>query len=180
LIDDLIELPRLGTGDLPFTPVPMNYVDIVREVVQDLSSLHARQLITLTAPPTVPMEGDPRLLRQVLVNLIDNAVTHGPPGTSVHLSVEIRGERVLTSVSDAGPPIPDEQRARIFEPFHRLETLSRQRSLGIGLAISKGVIEAHRGHIWVADEDHACFVFSLPYTHPENHEARPHKDEVGS
>ena len=114
-------------------------------------------------PSSISIVGDAIRLRQVLVNLIDNAFKYGPPGTEVTITVEDERTSVATFVCDEGPPLPLPERERIFDRFYRVPFSPEARAggLGIGLYISRGIVEAHGGRIWVADEDHSSFAFSL-------------------
>jgi len=110
------------------------------------------------------VRGDWQRLQQVLTNLIDNAVTHGPQGRDVAVSYEVTSGEVITRVHDEGVPIPLKDRERIFDRFHQgsQEDGRAHRGMGLGLYISRGIVEAHGGRIWVEDGPRNSFAFSLP------------------
>jgi signal transduction histidine kinase len=111
------------------------------------------------------VEGDERRLRQVVFNLLSNAVKFTPAGGSVVVaSARVDGE-VQVSVTDTGPGVVDEDRERIFEEFQQTDVGVHQREgTGLGLALSKRLVELHGGRIWVESEPGhgSCFVFTLP------------------
>ena len=114
---------------------------------------------------------DHLLIAQVLVNLIDNANRHAPPGTPITVSAEQSDGRVTVAVSDQGPGVPPSEQEAIFDSFVRFDTGGRA---GLGLAIAKTFVEAHGQHIWVdnpgasaapdapTSPEGARFVFTLP------------------
>jgi two-component system sensor histidine kinase KdpD len=112
-------------------------------------------------------------LERVLYNLLENATRHSPRHTQIHITVDMPGAHALpqgmpeaatrgvrVSVSDQGPGIPEEERERVFKSFYSLDAQGN----GLGLAICRGIIEAHQGRIWVETEEGrgASFVFVLP------------------
>jgi len=98
---------------------------------------------------------------QVISNLLENADRHAPPDSALTISAEVRGDQVAISVIDEGPGVPSEERQSVFGSFVRFDTGGRS---GLGLAIAKTFIEAHRERIWVEDcpGGGARFVFTLP------------------
>ena len=108
---------------------------------------------------------DARLIEQVLINLVNNAVKYTPAGSTICVSAESSGGSVLVSVSDNGPGIADESKGKIFDMFYtEAKTGDSRRGLGLGLALCKSIVTAHGGEISVSDaEPHgAVFTFSLP------------------
>ena len=109
---------------------------------------------------------DVRLIIQVLVNLIDNAIKYTPPGSVISIRGKKSGGKAQISVEDNGPGIPDEMKPHIFEMFYTGKTTvaDSQRSLGLGLALCRSIIEAHDGTLVLSDHaPHGCnFTFTLP------------------
>jgi two-component system sensor histidine kinase KdpD len=94
------------------------------------------------------VRGDPVLLEQALVNVLDNAAKYAPAGTDITITAEKRGEAILLAVIDQGPGIPAADRERIFDMFYRVRAGdSQNRGTGLGLAIARGILEAHGGTI---------------------------------
>ena len=112
------------------------------------------------------MELDYLEIDQVLTNLIENAVRYTPAESPIELGVRVDGDQMVISVADRGPGIPPADRERVFDKFYRVlgTQTTRTTGSGLGLAVSKGLVEAHGGRIWVEDRDGggAIFRFTLP------------------
>ena len=98
---------------------------------------------------------DAKRIAQVLVNLVHNAVTYSPPGTEILLTAGVRGGFVHVSITDQGPGIPRAARKRVFQAFQRgkEEDNGAAKGAGLGLAICKGLVEAHGGRIWIGQQN---------------------------
>ncbi len=124
--------------------------------------------LELTNLPEAAFQGDEDLLRQMVMNLVDNAVKFTPAGGVVRLSLTRRADEYLLSVSDTGPGIPSEARAHVFERFYRADK-ARSRSenggAGLGLAIARWIAQAHDGDLQLVDSDGAgaTFIVRLPF-----------------
>ena len=153
LIDDLFELSRIEAGALALCPEPASVADLVSETLERMQPQAAARGVALggaAAPdlPLVPL--DARHIGRVLLNLVDNAVRHTPAGGCVEVVARRAGAAVRVEVADSGDGIAPEDLTRVFERFYRGEK-SRSREhggAGLGLAISKGIVEAHGGAIW--------------------------------
>src|SRR5439155_954494 len=101
------------------------------------------------------VSGDRDRLEQVLGNLLENAVKYSPEGSEILVSVELRDSQVVTSVSDRGIGIPSDELAQVFERFHRGRQVSSTNygGLGLGLYITRQIIERHGGSIWVESKE---------------------------
>jgi signal transduction histidine kinase len=156
IVDDLLDLSRIESGGWTPNPATIDISALAAEVLSGVRSRAFAKSIALRAdvePPGLAIEADPTALRQVLTNLVDNAVRHTAAGEVV---VEARGSDggVSVSVRDTGAGIRPEHLARIFERFYRVDT-SRSRDeggTGLGLAIVKHLVEAHGGHVKAASE----------------------------
>ena len=127
--------------------------------------LHGREIRTSLPPDLPPVQVDYLYIDQVLTNLLENAVRYTPPGSPIDICAEVKDGQVLVSVADRGPGIPPEQRERIFDKFYRVLTHQRDtRGSGLGLAVCRGLVEAHGGRIWVESRmgGGALFRFTLP------------------
>lgn len=147
LVDDLLLLARLDEGR-PLEREPVDLAAVVQEAVDAARVVEPGRPIELSLEPTT-LTGDAARLRQVLDNLLANARAHTPPGTPV--SVELRDDdgRATLTVADQGPGLTEEQAARVFERFYRVDS-SRTRAsggAGLGLSIVSAVIEAHGGTV---------------------------------
>ncbi len=112
------------------------------------------------------VNADPRRVRQVLDNILDNAMKYSDNGATITVRADESGPDMVISVSDEGIGIPENLKERVFERMYRIEEkgTTRFRGAGLGLAICKGIIEAHGGRIWVVSEEGrgSVFSFSIP------------------
>ena len=107
---------------------------------------------------------DAVLIEQVLINLLENAIKYTPKGSAIELSARMRRRAVVVEVADRGPGIPAEHVDKIFEKFYRLPREREGGGAGLGLAICRGIVEAHGGRIWVENREGggAVFRFTIP------------------
>lgn len=165
LVEDMLLLARLDEG----RPLARDTVDLSRLVVDAVSDAHIAStahewIVDLPEEPVV-VTGDEARLHQVLANLLTNAYTHTPPGTTVTTSLSRRADDVVVTVANDGPGIPDTLRPEIFERFARGDTSRSRRggSTGLGLAIVAAVVKAHDGTIDVRSAPGSTeFVVTLP------------------
>jgi signal transduction histidine kinase len=169
LIDDLFELAQLDAGGLTFDKVTISLSDLVSDVLERMQALADQRRVRLeghASPQIDPVTIDPQKIERVLTNLIDNAIRHTPEGGQVTIDAQRQDGWVCVSVSDTGEGIPAGDLPRVFERFYRGEK-SRSRAsggAGLGLAIAKGIVEAHGGTIDVTNRvgEGAIFTFTLP------------------
>ena len=167
LIDDLFEFSRLEAGDIAWTMERVRLDRLVSEAVDAMRVQAAAKQVDVRARVPAhlgPAEAHPEQLQRVLLNLIQNAIRHTPADGSVTVSAEEAGGRLEVEVADTGDGISGPERERVFEPFFRGGTeAARTRSgAGLGLAISRAIVEAHGGRIWLEDSSRRTRVrFSL-------------------
>jgi signal transduction histidine kinase/DNA-binding response OmpR family regulator len=167
LIDQLLEAARAGSGRISLVRSRMDVGTLVRDVVEryrDVARAKPAQLTTRITTKSAAIEGDGERLAQVLGNLLSNSIKFAPPGGVVDVEVFAPAgvaSVVGVSVYNDGEQIPEEERERIFDPF---ETSGRRvGGSGLGLGISRAIVEAHGGRIWVeAGASGTKFVFTLP------------------
>jgi two-component system, OmpR family, sensor kinase len=165
LVEDLLTLARLDeTPEMRRQPVDMSV--LARDAVHDARATAPERDIEVSAPDHAEVTGDPHQLRQVLANLMRNALVHTPSGTPIEVTVAQSDGSVTLSVRDHGPGLPDASPEMLFGRFWRAEG-GRERGragAGLGLAIVREVVEAHDGRIDAADADGggARFVVRLP------------------
>ncbi|MEJ7894883.1 MAG: HAMP domain-containing sensor histidine kinase [Solirubrobacteraceae bacterium] len=166
LIDDLFELTRLQGGDLNWTLEQIDLEDLVAETVAAMQPQAEARMVMVNAlrDDTMPRAlAQPEKVQRVLFNLIQNAIRHTPPDGSVTVRAERIGGAVEVEVADTGGGIPDAQREQVFEPFFRGDSSRTEDGAGLGLAISRAIVEAHGGRIWFAPSDVGARVrFRLP------------------
>ncbi len=174
LVDELLDLSRLESGEVPLSVEPVLLRPLVEQVVAEVAIARAGHPVEVAndvAPALAPVRADAERLHQVLFNLLDNAVRFTPSGGRVGVTASSDGSRVEVSVADTGPGIPDTELSRVFERFYRLDH-ARSRSeggTGIGLTIARSLVEAHGGAIWAecGREGGSVFRFSLPLWEPK-------------
>jgi signal transduction histidine kinase len=165
LINDLLDLSRMQQGHFTFDRTPFHYSDLIRDVLSEVQLMTPHHRLDLSVPPHAVVLGNADRIRQVLVNLIDNAVKYGPPETPIEVTVEDRADSVATYVCDAGSTLPASEGERIFGPYYQARGSADQyaRGLGLGLYVSRQIIEGHGGRIWLDANDHTSFGFTLPH-----------------
>lgn len=168
LVANLLDLSRIEAGALRLDQEDYLLEDLISEAVAQVRLLFAPGQLHVELPAdsaTLPwVHVDPILVEQVLSNLLENAAKYSPAGAPVTVRVKAqRGEAVL-EVEDRGPGIAAEEREKVFDRFYRVTQKGRTAGAGVGLAVCKGIVEAHGGRIWVCPsaEGGSIFVFSLP------------------
>jgi signal transduction histidine kinase len=168
LINDVLDLSKVEAGQVELEVASFSVREALERgvvMVREPATRHGVRLSLELAPGVDLVEGDERRLRQVIFNLLSNAVKFTPEGGEVVLATASRDHEVLISVTDTGPGIPLEDHERIFEEFQQTDVGVRQREgTGLGLALSKRLVELHGGSIWVESEPGkgSRFVFTLP------------------
>jgi two-component system OmpR family sensor kinase len=172
LVEDMLLLARLDTG----RPLQREQVDLTRLVVDSASDAHIAGpdhtwSLDLPEEPVV-VRGDEARLHQVLANLLANARTHTPPGTSVTTALAVDGEHAILTVTDDGPGIPVWLQPEVFERFARGDSSRSRRegSTGLGLAIVAAVVRALNGTIHLQSAPGRTeFVVRLPLNSQSSH-----------
>jgi signal transduction histidine kinase len=168
LVDQLLDLSRLESGEVPFQREAVAIAPLVARVISEITIGRAISDVHLVAdvPGGVVAEADPERIHQVVFNLVDNAVRFTPPGGEIAITGAHRDDRVQIRVADTGVGIAPDHLPRVFERFYRVDA-SRSRDdggTGIGLAIARSIVEGHGGRI-VAESDPghgSTFTFDLP------------------
>jgi signal transduction histidine kinase len=167
-LTELLNIVKTGSGKLQLQFEPVDMKSLVLGTCMQISPLvrNKDQKLTTDLPETLPIiQGDGQRLEQVLLNLMNNATKFTPNGGNIIVKVRRHETSLVVEVKDDGIGIPKDQQDRLFKPYSRLNA-DRQKhpGLGLGLALSKQVVELHGGKIWVESEagKGATFVFSLP------------------
>lgn len=152
LIDDLFELTRLESGDLTWTVEHVQVDALLHEAVEAMRpTAEAGGITVVTELDRTAARANPEKLQRVLFNLIQNAIRHTPPDGSVTVRAERVGDGVEIEVADTGTGIAAEERALVFEPFYRADRARTDAGAGLGLAVSRAIVEAHGGTIWLEE-----------------------------
>jgi signal transduction histidine kinase len=167
LISDLLDLSKIEAGKMELAREPVDLVEIIRGVMTTAHVLVKEKSVELRMDvnPDLPrVEGDPMRLRQVILNLVSNAVKFTDIG-EVEVRAELRGTYLIVSVRDTGRGIRPEDQPKLFEEFRQLEG-GHKEGTGLGLAISKRLVQLHGGEIWAESfpGEGSTFTFSLPLT----------------
>ena len=165
LVDDMLLIARLDQGR-PLESKPVDLQVIARDAAADARAVSPQRQINLQAPASVVVSGDDTRLRQVVGNLVRNALVHTPSQTTVDIAVTTQNGTARLSVADHGPGLPPGDRQRIFEPFYRADA-SRSRDSGgvvLGLSIVSVFVAAHGGRVRVGETQGggATFDVELP------------------
>jgi signal transduction histidine kinase len=165
IIGDLVDISSIDAGKLAVATSKANARDLVVEAVETWSPHAAAKRTELKAGPTaaVSVSVDHDRILQVFGNLVTNAVKFSPEGTTIVVAAKLQDGNVCFSVADQGPGIPADQREAIFERFWQVGANDR-RGLGLGLYISRCLVDAHGGRLWVESHDGAgsTFYFTVP------------------
>lgn len=149
-VQNLLDMTRLGHGALSPRRAPVDLREIIGRVRADLARVLGGHRLETQIPRDLPMlDVDPVLIGQALANVLENAAKYAPAGSVITLSARAQGDHALVTVADAGPGIPEAERARVFDLFHRVaQGDARPAGTGLGLAIVRGLVEAHGGAVW--------------------------------
>jgi K+-sensing histidine kinase KdpD len=168
LIEQLLNLSRLEAGALQIAPQPVRWEEILSTSQAQLNMLTTRHRLVLEEPPAdLPaLNVDVARISQVLTNLVNNAVKYSPENTTITTSIQkLSPKFVKVRVIDEGIGIPREEHSRVFEAFRQLDNeKAGVQGAGLGLAICRGLIEAHGGRIWV--DDHTGPGTTISFTLP--------------
>jgi PAS domain S-box len=167
LIDHLLDLSRLEAGMLPISLAPHSLQEIMEDALPQFNSLTSEQTFSIHLPANLPpINVDARRIAQVLVNLVRNASIYAPKDTEIRISAIARGDFVQINVSDQGPGIPTAEHKSAFKAFQRGVNVENGtvKGAGLGLAICKGLVEAHGGRIWIKKKTTigATISFTIP------------------
>jgi len=151
IMEDILQLSRIQAGRMDFNPIYADLDELCEEIVEEhLSSATTPKRIAYTcAQPPIITHIDLRLMRQIINNLVTNALKYSPSDTVVRVSLSQRDEQAVISVADDGIGIPPEDRKHLFAPFHRAGNVGAISGTGLGLVIIKQAVELHGGTIHV-------------------------------
>jgi two-component system sensor histidine kinase KdpD len=151
-IQNLLDMTRLGHGALAPKRVAVDLREILGVIRNDLKRVLAGHRLVIETPRDLPaLHVDPVLIGQAIANIVENATKYAPAGTTIQISAKTEGSMAEISVTDAGSGIPEAERERVFDLFHRVgDGDLRPAGTGLGLAIVKGLVEAHEGTVRAA------------------------------
>ncbi len=175
LMENLLAVTKLENGTLHMQLRPELMEEVVAEALEHISYKKKDHHITVHPPQGLALvRADGRLIMQVIINLVNNAIVYTQKGSHIAIAIAVRDKWVVVDVSDDGPGISDEAKAHIFDQFYtgQGKTADNRRGLGLGLALCKSIVEAHGGTISVRDNQPGgvVFQFSLPEEEVTLHE----------
>ncbi len=175
LVENLLSVSRLEEGRMNLHISTELIDEVVTEALRHINRKSVEYHINIhNSEEYLLAQIDAKLIVQVLINIVDNAIKYTPPGSEVEISWKQRGSFVDISVADNGPGISDEVKSHIFDMFYSAsnQIADSRRSMGLGLALCKSIVNAHGGEITVADHlpHGSVFTFSVPAGEVELHE----------
>ena len=174
LVESLLTISRADAGQIELHQTTVNALELVQEAAALLESLaeEKHQTVVVEGNPTLNVWADRLILRQAVINLLDNAVKYSPVGGNIHVDVTVDNHTVLTAFQDSGPGIPVEHRDKVFERFYRVDK-ARTRAeggTGLGLSIVKWAVSVNGGSVeFDSEPGHGCtFTMRLPESKVQN------------
>jgi two-component system sensor histidine kinase KdpD len=163
---EVVEMARIDAGKLHLEKRELAAYELIASALDEFGGRLENRKLIVNVPADLPSaEADPEFAGQVVKQLVENALKYSPEGSALTISAQAQGGKIVFGVADRGPGIEDNERLRIFEKFyrgrqHRFDT----EGTGMGLAIARGIVEAHGEKIWVESEpgQGSAFYFSLP------------------
>lgn len=175
LVENLLSVTRIEDGRMDLRMSAELMDEVIAEALRHTDRNRAGRKVEVSSDEEFILgKMDARLIVQVVINLVDNAVKYTPDGAGIQIHTGKRDGMVVVSVSDTGPGIPDEQKPKVFDMFYTGTSRAPdgRRSLGLGLGLCRSIILAHGGEIWVSDNkpQGAVFTFTLPAEEVTLHE----------
>jgi PAS domain S-box-containing protein len=165
MIQDLVDSAQMEAGQLPLEDQPLDLRAFLIDLLRRNSGVLAVQRVKVEIPENLPhVDADPNRLERIFVNLLSNALKYSAPGTSVLVGATPTDREVTVSVADRGIGINSEDIPRLFQRYARTKRAGRIEGIGLGLYITRLLVEAHGGRIWVdsTPDEGSTFYFSLP------------------
>lgn len=166
LVVQVIAMARIEAGKLHLEKRPIAAAELISGATAEFAAALKERPVSIEIPAGLPAaEGDPEFVQQVIKQFLENALKYSPPGSPIAISARPKGAKIVIGVADRGSGIEENERSRIFDKFFRgRQHRFRTQGTGMGLAIAKGIVEAHGERIWVESErgQGSAFYFSLP------------------
>jgi two-component system phosphate regulon sensor histidine kinase PhoR len=164
IISSLYEDTLNNSGNLSLNYSSFLVSELLQEAVETIQVTHPESKLTIKDIETIFIQGDKHKLIQVLTNYLDNAIKYSSHGSTILIDIEQQDKKLIVSVEDTGKGIPKEELPYVFERFFRAKKTKDLQGIGLGLHLSKQIIHAHKGAVWVQSEEGngSTFYFSIP------------------
>lgn len=165
LVSDLRDAGRIRSGQFTLNPEKIDFCELIKDTVAQQQITTSKHKITLDAPRQLKAKWDKERLKQVFTNLLSNAIKYSPEGGKIKVTVKKIDTSVLISIADTGIGIDTHQYRSLFQPFARVYKGKKNiKGTGLGLYISKSIVEKHKGEIWVTSKKQkgSTFFVQLP------------------
>ena len=174
-MENLLSISRIENGQMDLHLSSEIVSDVIEEALRHVDRQAAEHTVTVRDTDDILLVNmDARLITQVLINLVNNAVKNTPPGSEICIESRQAGNEAVITVRDNGPGIADDIKPHVFEMFYtgQNKVADGRRGLGLGLALCKSIVEAHGGRISLTDNvpSGCCFTFVLPMKEVEINE----------
>ena len=175
LVENLLSITRLVEGRLNLNITEDLVDDVVAEALRHVNKKSAEHtIVTESGEEFLLARMDPRLIVQVIINIVNNAIEYTPAGSHITIRSEKKDGTIILSIADDGPGIPDQEKPRVFDMFYSggNPIADSRRNCGIGLSLCRSIIDAHGGELTVSDNapHGAVFTFTLPAGEVQLHE----------
>lgn len=164
MIHDLLDLSALDSGRFTLYRAPTELRDLLEQVLERVVSTRDRERVHLLCSRRITLDLDGHRIERVVANLLQNALKYAPPDSTIVVRLDCFSDHVSISVADVGPGIPPNEQGTVFDKYRRVAATRGREGSGLGLHVSKGIVEAHGGRIGV-DSIHgegSRFFFDLP------------------
>lgn len=163
LVDEIMDLEKIRSGKLALNRRSIDITEIINQVVSTIKPIAENRTIVVKSKK-LNCIADADRIEQILTNLIANAIKNSPDSTTIVVKATLAGSFIKVSVKDQGTGISEEMLGRIFDLYEQIESLSSNRGWGVGLALCKELVNAHKGQIGVTSKVGAgsCFWFTIP------------------
>jgi two-component system, OmpR family, sensor histidine kinase KdpD len=179
LVANLLDITRLEAGAVQVRKEWHSLEEVVGAALTRLERRLADRPVTTQIPADLPLVRlDGVLMEQVLLNLLDNALRHTPPGTPIEIAAALDGGHVSVDIADRGPGVPPGDEARVFDRFYRGRLGVAEGGVGLGLTVCKGIVEAHGGRIEATNRREGGVVFRIMLPLGEKPPVIPTEDGV--
>jgi two-component system sensor histidine kinase KdpD len=181
LVDNLLHMARLQAGEVKLNRCWQPLEEVIGSAIKAREQLLSNHAVTVSLPPDLPaLEFDSVLVERVFCNLLENAAKYTSPGSTIEIGAHIEGAEAHISVTDNGPGLAPGSEEAIFEKFTRGERESTTLGVGLGLAICRAIVQAHKGRIWAENvpSGGARFTFTLPVGIPPTLADLPEENDL--